>query len=200
MAVTAPHIAERQKQAPRRGLAMRIAVRALLMAALCVLVAAVLLYFREPVFAQLGRWGYVGGFLVEFADSAFFFVPLPAPAVVFALASELNPWAMGLIAGLGAGLGTSVGYFAGTVSRSALERASFFVRFSTMTARWGGPFLFALALVPFPIDLVGTWAGAGRYPFFRFLLWITPAKMIKVTFYALAGGYGLDIIARAIGL
>ena len=200
MSAQVSQTAQVQTAAPTHsGRVFEMAVRVLLMFALCVGVAAALFYYRDSLL-QLGHWGYIGAFVAELVDTAVFFLPTPAPAVVFALGSQLNPWLVGLVAGGGAVLGTTVGFLFGAASRGALEQGRFYSRFSKLTSRWGGPFLFIFTLVPFPIDLVGMWAGAARYPLWQFLLWIAPAKTIKVTAYALVGGFSFQWIAHVLGL
>ena len=54
-------------------------------------------------------------------------------------------------------------------------------------ASWGGPGLFAFAVLPLPFDLAGVWAGATRYSLPRFMTFVLAGTVVKMTAIAFAG-------------
>lgn len=162
------------------------------------LVVFALLHFREAL-AHLGPWSYLGVFLAEMGNSAVIVIPTPGPAYTFAMGVTLNPFILGLIGGIGSALGELTGYVLGARGRRILEGGRLYDRFRTITNRWMGAALFAFALLPIPFDVAGLWAGTVRYPLWRFMLYVVPGKVIKVTSIALAGYYGMGLVAGPLG-
>lgn len=181
-----------------RGLSPSILLTGLVAVGFSLLVVFALLHFREAL-AHLGPWSYLGVFLAEMGNSAVIVIPTPGPAYTFAMGVTLNPFILGLIGGIGAALGELTGYVLGAKGRRILEGGRLYDRFRTMTTRWMGGALFAFALVPVPFDVAGLWAGTVRYPVWRFMLYVIPGKVVKVTGIALAGHYGMGLVAGPLG-
>ena len=106
---------------------------------------------------------------------------------------------LGLAGGIGAALGELTGYFLGARGRRVVEGWSLYARLVAVTSRWTGPMLLVLAALPIPFDLAGVWAGTTRYPLSRFLLFVTPGKIIKVTLVGLAGYYSVGWLLGPLG-
>ena len=166
--------------------------------AVSVAAVAILLLLRDTM-AGIGAWGLVGAFLAELGNSAVILVPTPGPAYTFAMGATLNPFLLGLAGGVGAALGELTGYFLGKRGRHIAERWSMHARLAALTSRWTGPMLLVLAALPIPFDLAGVWAGTTRYPLARFLLFVTPGKIVKVTFVAFAGYYSVSWLLGPLG-
>ena len=169
-----------------------------IVASLSMLSVFLLLHFREPM-AGLGSWGYLGGFVAEFTNSAVIIIPTPAPAYTFTMGITLNPMLLGLIGGIGAATGELTGYILGARGRGVLQRGRLYERLTALSAQRTGPFLLASAMLPLPFDVAGVWAGAIRYPVWRFLILVTIGKVVKVTAIALAGYYGLNWFLGPLG-
>ena len=65
--------------------------------------------------------------------------------------------------------------------------------------RWVGPSVFTFALIPGPFMITSLWAGAVHYPLWRFLLFVTAGKMIKLTGFAFVGYYSIPWLFRPLG-
>lgn len=161
-------------------------------------VVVLLIAFRESLLL-MGGWGYLGVSLGEFANSAAIFIPTPGPAYTFAMGSVLDPFALGIVGGVGAACGDLVGYYLGARGRKAIGLPRAMRRMQVLTSRWGGGALLAFAILPIPFDVAGIWAGAARYPLPKFLLFVVPGKVVKVTMVALAGSYGFHWLAGPVG-
>jgi membrane protein YqaA with SNARE-associated domain len=161
-------------------------------------VVVLLITFRESL-QLIGGWGYVGVALGELANSAAIFFPTPGPAYTFAMGSVLDPFALGIVGGLSAACGELLGYYLGARGRKAIGSPWAMRRMQVLTSRWGGGALLAFAILPVPFDVAGIWAGAARYPLPKFLLFVVPGKVVKVTTVALAGSYGFYWFAGSVG-
>lgn len=161
-------------------------------AALCfsVLIAYLMFEFRH-VISDLGRWGYVGVFFIELANSATIMFPTPGQTYTFALGVTLNPLLIGLIGGIGSAIGELTGYAVGAKTGQRFKGGRFFSRLQRFTMRWGGVSLFLFATIPGPFEVAGLWAGTVRYPLARFFVFVAVGKILKVTAFALAGYYSL---------
>ena len=159
---------------------------------------AILLLLRDTM-AGIGTWGLVGAFFAELGNSAVILVPTPGPAYTFAMGATLNPFLLGLAGGVGAALGELTGYFVGTRGRHVIEGWSPYARLAAATSRWTGPMLLVFAALPIPFDLAGVWAGSTRYPLARFLLFVTPGKIVKVTLVGFAGYYSVGWLLGPLG-
>jgi membrane protein YqaA with SNARE-associated domain len=157
---------------------------------LCVLI----LSFQEEI-EKLGEFGYLGSFLISLLANATIVVPAPGWAVVVALATILNPWLIGLSAGLGASLGQTTGYFLGYSGRLALKDVTKHQRIINWMQHWGALVIFLFALIPNPlVDIVGAVAGILRFPFLKFLFFCALGTIPKYIFFALFGGWGLEFV------
>ncbi len=164
--------------------------------ALCSIGLALILIRFASFLESLGNWGYVGVAAVEFANSAMLAIPTPSYAYTFTMGSMLNPFVVGIIGGVFAMLGELIGYYIGRKGGSILPESPRIERLKAWTGRWGVVVLFWFAVMPVPFDIAGIWAGAARYPLIRFIPVVTLGKSIKITIIALAGYFGMDILAR----
>ena len=89
-------------------------------------------------------YGYLGAFLVGFMGSATVFLPIPSYAVVFIAATNLNPFLLGIIAGVGASVGELVGYSLGRGGRRVIEKRNHITKdlnnLEKMFQKYGGFF------------------------------------------------------------
>ncbi len=141
-------------------------------------------------------WGYLGVFLVSLLGNASIIFPVPSFLVVFAVGSVLNPWLVGIVAGLGATIGELTGYVLGFGGRHAIKRK--YRKYSKGLERvkkWAedhGMFsvLVLFAATPLPDDVVGIIGGMIRYDIKRFFLAVFIGKVILHVGIAFGGLYG----------
>ncbi|MCI0438020.1 MAG: VTT domain-containing protein [Chloroflexi bacterium] len=156
-----------------------------------VAVGFLMVYFYEPL-ARLGNWGYLGVFLAQFADGAIVFIPTPGQVYSFGVASTLQPVMLGVIGGIGGAFGELVAYYLGTRAHNSLNGGRLYEKLLVLTKRGGGLALFLGAVLPGPFEMMSIWAGTVRYPLWRFLLYVTPGKIIKVMVVTIAGYYSIS--------
>jgi membrane protein DedA with SNARE-associated domain len=140
---------------------------------------ALFFYGRKPeIVAELGKYRYLGAFLISVIGNATVLLPgivlpiLTALGVDFYQASGglTGPIMIGLVGGAGAAIGEIVGYIAGYSGSRIAKRSKMYSRVESWMRRWGALAIFIFALVPLFFDLVGLVAGALRFPLWKFIL------------------------------
>ena len=148
---------------------------------------------------RLGRWGYVGAFIVSLVASATIVLPAPGLAIIIAMSPSLNPVLLGVVAGVGSAVGELTGYAAGAGGSFLIppERQAQFERVRHLTSRYGALILAILAALPFPLfDFAGIVAGALRMRVGRFLLAVGIGKSIKYVILIMLSATSLHWLQR----
>ena len=183
---------------PTEGVPRMVALQLAAMAASSIALAYLMIRF-STILESLGSWGYVGVAAAEFSNSAMIIVPTPALAYTFAMGAILNPFILGLIGGTFGTMGEFVGYALGRRGAVLLPDRPMVQRITEWADRWGAMVLFCSAALPVPFDVAGIWAGTVRYPLERFVPLVWAGKTLKLTLVALAGYYGVEILAMIFG-
>jgi membrane protein YqaA with SNARE-associated domain len=135
-------------------------------------------------------YGYPGVFMITLIGNATVILPAPTFAIVFAVGGVLNPFLVGVVAGLGAALGELTGYLAGIGGRSVIENHAVYNRIERYMRRAGWLVIFLLAAVPNPFfDVGGMAAGALRMPVLLFLISCWAGKTVRFIVLGLTGQY-----------
>jgi membrane protein YqaA with SNARE-associated domain len=156
----------------------------------------------NPAWVQsFGRWGYLGGAFFAFFASATVILPAPGLAVIFSMSGALDPWVLGIVAGIGSGLGELSGYIAGASGRALVSGEKVHPLLRRFTTRYTVLALFVLAIVPLPLfDFAGILAGAMRMRVPVFLGAVIPGKIIKHVLVALMGAGFLPVLRTFFGV
>lgn len=180
---------------PKASLRLQLARLGML---LFVIALSIFVYSIRDRADILQAYGYPGIFLLSILASAT--IVLPAPGLVFvagAGALGLNPWGVGLAAGLGATLGELSGYLAGWSGQAIIENRDLYDRLVGWMGRYGAVVIVVLAFLPLPIfDMAGVAAGALKMPVWKFLILCALGKIPKMTLVALAGANSIDWIMQ----
>jgi membrane protein YqaA with SNARE-associated domain len=150
----------------------------------------------------LGRWGYVGAFVISLIASATIVLPAPGLAIVIAMGAALDPVLLGVVAGVGSAVGELSGYIAGSTGRALIpeERKRQIDTLQRLTRKYGGALLFVLAAIPFPLfDFAGIVAGMLKMRVWVFLVAVALGKSLKYVILILLGSGSLQILQRWFG-
>ena len=159
------------------------------------IIISIAIYFLSGLLGDVEAYGYLGVFLISVMASAVIIVPIPAIAVVFGVGAVLNPWLVGLMAGLGEPIGELTAYMAGYSGRVAMENRGFYMRLTSWMERRGSLVLFLFSAIPnWFFDIVGVAAGALRYPLWKYLLVVFLGKTLKGWMVAFAGYWTLRLL------
>ena len=143
----------------------------------------------------LGRLGYAGAFLAGFLGASIPF--FPSYILIPLMATQLNPFLVAVVSGLGGGVGQYLHYYVGLGGRYLFspETRARFERWRGRYGKYGVWLIIALAATPLtPDDIVWIPLGLMRYPRLKALLAGITGKTILSLVYAYAGYYGWPVI------
>lgn len=162
-----------------------------------------LMQFSAWMYSIVLAYGYIGIFAINVIASATIFFPLPAFALTFWLGAFLNPWLLGISAGLGSAIGELTGYLLGYGGQHAFKKKyRKWLKGANRFAQKRGmfPAILLIAASPIPTDIVGILAGVAKYNPKKFFVAMAIGKVIKYTLIAWAGFYGLKWVAGLFGI
>ena len=144
--------------------------------------------------------GYGGVFLMAVIGSASPVWPLPGSWAAFIAAGlGLNPFLLGLAAGIGEPIGELSGYTAGFGGQIAINRWKRYAQIERWMKKHGGLTIFFVSAIPnFFVKLATVAAGALRYPLWRFFIFCWGGKTVKSLCFAFAGAGLFDGIKALI--
>jgi membrane protein YqaA with SNARE-associated domain len=127
---------------------------------------------------------------------------LPLFVLIFFAGGLLNPFLVGVIAGIGSAIGELVAYAVGFGGRRVIDRkkvklkkrglGQWLRRGEAWMHKRGGFFvIFIFALTPLPDDVIGIICGSIKYDIKRFFIACALGKIILSLGLAYAGYYGL---------
>lgn len=144
---------------------------------------------------QFAVLGYPGVFLIALLANATVLLPAPGVAVIYAMGAIFNPFGVGLAAGTGGALGETSGYLAGFSGQAVIERTDMYDRIKPWVDKYGGWAILVLSAIPNPFfDVAGIAAGISKMPLRNFLFFTWIGQLIKMTLFALAGHYSINLL------
>jgi len=162
---------------------------------LAVTILSIAIYFTGALGGDFEAYGYLGVFIISVLGASVLIVPVPHLPVIFLMGSVLNPWLVGIMAGLGEPIGEIPAYTAGFSGRATIQNSRRFARLNDLMQRRGTLVIFLFAAIPnFFFDLVGAAAGALRYPFWKYMAVVFAGKMLKGWLVAFAGYWLLGLL------
>ncbi len=152
----------------------------------------------QSIITLILGFGYLGAFLSGFLGSSSLFIAIfPSFIVIPLLATQLNPFFVGLLGGIGAGIGQYLHYYIGLGGRKIVSDKikgrmdSWRVRLD----KYGVVLIILFAATPLtPDDLLWIPLGMMRYPKTKAFAAAISGKIILNLFYAYAGFYGLSFL------
>lgn len=143
--------------------------------------------------------GYPGVFILSFIGAVSMILPVPGLISLCGLSVVLNPFALGLLVGVGETLGEWSGYAVGYGGNTIFERFAVYRKLRPVIRGWmgkrGSLVLFIVSAIPNPIfDLVGIAAGTAQFPFRRFMMIVFIGKVIKGLLVAYTCHYSMTLL------
>ena len=158
--------------------------------------ADILLQFAPWLAGLEGPLAYLGIMALSFFGSATIVLPvIPAVIIVFGAGALLNPWLVGIAAGVGAALGELVGYALGRGGNYAAKskQKKYLQKAERLMEKYRAVVvIFAFAVTPLPFDVVGILCGVTKYDIKKFMVATVAGKVVKFTLIALAAFYGIE--------
>lgn len=154
---------------------------------------AVFVDFGENVERISVQYGYWGAFISSILSNATIMIPAPNTAIILLVAAAgLNPWLLGILAGIGAGIGELTSYAAGyfgskLAKRRFHEQAASLRNLLETRPRFTYTALFLVGLLPIPDDIFMIPLGLMRYNIVKAVLPFMIGKIVITTAIALFG-------------
>lgn len=156
-------------------------------------------------FLEFGQYliqtfGYIGIFLVAFIGTSTIILPtFPLSILVFFTGSILNPFFVGIAAGLGSATGELIGYGVGIGGKKVLLKKykKSIERTEKLFQKYRGEVvIFLIATIPIiPFDVIGLFCGIIGFKWKRFYIAVLLGKTLRYLIIAFAGFYGLSWLA-----
>jgi len=150
-------------------------------ALICVIGAWVIgFYFLDDI-EVMARYGYQGAFFVPMLDNFVTFINVGSFMIIAYLATFLNPFLIGLLAGVGATLGQITSYLFGyTGGQFVIKKLGIYRRVAAWMDKWGNKFIFGVSILPLPlVGFTGIAAGAAKYKLSRYFLYSGAGNILK---------------------
>ncbi|HKY55128.1 MAG TPA: VTT domain-containing protein [Anaerolineales bacterium] len=166
------------------------------LAILAVIGITIYTYSLRDRIEEFQALGYPGIFLVALIANATILLPAPGAAIVAAVGAIFNPLGVGLAAGTGGAIGELSGYLAGFSGQAVIERTDVYAKIKPWVDKYGGWAILVLSAIPNPLfDVAGIAAGIAKMPFWTFFFFIWIGQIIKMTLFAYAGKYSIDLFS-----
>jgi membrane protein YqaA with SNARE-associated domain len=150
------------------------------------------IYLLRDQAKWLASLGYVGIFLLSILANATIILPAPGVAFVFGLGAGYNPLLVALAAGVGAAIGELSGYLAGYSGNIVIQRAAKAQQLMWWMKKYGPWTILILGFIPNPVfDVAGIIAGMLKMPLWKFLVFCTIGKVLKMLLFAYAGSWSI---------
>ena len=168
-----------------------------ILAILAVIGITVYTYSLRERVAEFQALGYPGIFLVALIANATILLPAPGAALVAAVGAIFNPIGVGIAAGTGGAIGELSGYLAGFSGQAVIERTDVYAKIKPWVDKYGGWAILVLSAIPNPLfDVAGIAAGIAKMRFWTFLFFVWIGQLIKMTLFAYAGRYSIDLFSN----
>ena len=166
-----------------------------ILALLTVIGLTVFIYMIRDRVDDFAAFGYPGIFIIALLANATILLPAPGVAIIYAMGAIFNPFGVGLAAGTGGAIGELSGYLAGFSGQAVIERTDVYDRIKPWVKKYGGWAIMVLSAIPNPFfDVAGIAAGMAKMPIRTFLFFIWIGQLIKMTSFALAGKYSIQLL------
>jgi membrane protein YqaA with SNARE-associated domain len=184
-----------------------------------VILCLVAIYYKDYLLgmAALATYGLLGMLIVAFLGGSLLSmiaIPVPYWLLVFTLPSILAPQfqigapiLVGLVSGAGASLGQLFTFMLGYGSRDLSQKLAyrvnrnFYDRAMNLAQKHGSLAVFLMSAIINPFHLPMTFAMASlRFPRWKFFLYSLLGNIVKSSFIAFCGYFGLTSLFRFLGI
>ena len=187
-----PTIEEGNKKLPKRTLNI---IRVIVL--VVVIAITIILVINRDELQGLQAYGYPGIFLFSILANATILIPVPGVIFTSAMGAVFNPLWVSVAAGTGAAIGELSGYLAGFSGQAVVEDSKRYDRLVGWMEEYGELTTLVLAFIPNPLfDLAGLIAGLLKMPVWKFLLYCTIGKILKMMMFAYAGDWLITLLER----
>jgi len=153
------------------------------------------------LFGTLQSYGYLGAFLIAVFGSVIPFLPVPYLAPIVLMSGTLDPFFLGIIAGIGGALGKLTSYALGRFGRKLLteERRERMNALGKAIGKYGAFAVFLFALTPLPDDIIYIPVGLTGFNLAKFMIANALGKIVLSWTVAYMGRFYFDVAVLFLG-
>lgn len=169
-------------------------LKGLLQIIFSILIALAVL-FASSYLRHFSTLDYIGVFIISLLSAATIFIPAPSWVFVVSMGRILNPYLVGLVAGIGSGLGEITGYIAGQGVSRLVQNTESFDKYKNWIRRKDMLAIGILAFIPNPLfDIAGLAAGSLGIGVRRFILPCMIGRTLRYILLAYLGEFSVKYI------
>lgn len=157
--------------------------------------------FFGELFTALQVYGYLGAFLISVLGSVIPFLPVPYLIPIVLMAETLNPFLLGIAAGVGGAVGKLTSYTLGRLGGRFLgsESRRRMSALSRTIDRYGALAVFLFALTPLPDDVIYIPIGLARLNLLKFMVANALGKIVLSWIVAYGGRTYFEVARSFLG-
>ena len=160
-----------------------------------VIFIVLIVWYASKYIEQFSTLGYFGVFIISLIGNATIVLAVPSWIIVFSLGSVLNPYAIGIAAGIGSGLGEITAYIAGKGASHLANVDERFSKYKNWIIKNDLITIGILAAVPNPLfDIAGLAAGSLGIKMWRFLIACITGRTLRYILLAYLGKFSAGYI------
>lgn len=169
-------------------------VKGLLQIIFSILIALIVL-FASSYLRHFSTLDYLGVFIISLLSAATIFIPAPSWVFVVSMGRILNPYLVGLVAGIGSGLGEITGYIAGQGVSHLVPNKESFDKYKNWIRKKDMLAIGILAFIPNPLfDIAGLAAGSLGIRVWRFILPCIIGRTLRYILLAYLGEFSVKYV------
>ncbi|MBI2079484.1 VTT domain-containing protein [Candidatus Micrarchaeota archaeon] len=151
---------------------------------------AILVFLANDYIKEFASFGYLGVFVISVLSAATLFIPAPSWAIVISVSRVLDPYLVGIVAGIGTALGETTGYVAGQGASNLIKTNEHFKKWKEWIKKNDILAIGVLAFVPNPLfDVAGLAAGSLGIKLWRFILACAIGRIVRYILLAQLGAF-----------
>ncbi|MDD5473327.1 MAG: VTT domain-containing protein [Candidatus Methanoperedens sp.] len=159
-----------------------------------ILIAMVVL-FASSYLKHFSALDYLGVFIISLLSAATLFIPAPSWVFVVSMGRILNPYIVGLAAGIGSGLGEITGYIAGQGISHIVQDSEKYAKYKNWIKKNDLLAIGILAFIPNPLfDIAGLAAGNLGIKVWRFIAPCIVGRTIRYIILAYMGEFSINYL------
>ncbi len=171
---------------------MQEKARGLLQIFISILIALVVILWSNYL-EKFSTMDYVGVFIISLLSSATLLIPAPSWVFVVGMGRVLNPYLLGIVAGIGSGFGEITGYLAGKGISHLLHTNVKYHEYKEWIKENDLLAIGILAFIPNPLfDIAGMAAGKLGIKMWRFIVACMIGRILRYTMLAYIGKFSVE--------
>lgn len=159
------------------------------------LLIVVLVFESNNYIKEFSAYGYLGIFVISAISSATLFIPAPSWVLVISIGRVLDPYLVGIVAGVGSSFGEITGYLAGRGTSHMFHTNEHFKKWKELIRKNDLLAVGFLSFVPNPLfDIAGIAAGSLGISIWRYIFACAVGRTLRYLLLAYIGAFSTEYL------